>query len=183
MKFLRHEYFADSRDHLLLFEKLDKKLEIEVHQRLFDKRIGPHKFHGMVEFSKWIFTQSSNFNFDGLFYLTDGAVTLSSRDVSGSENLSEFDMIDNEDVVSFKYGYKIDDDKIIISQFGCLHGSISGRRLLNEIKKISKMDQKPLRYTATGELVLSGAFEFAQAGGRLVRTPDAPQLFDAYLNL
>lgn len=175
----RFEYFATEADHERFFSKIDKTFGLKVVETGFDRKAGPRVFEGLVDFLDFIRRDADPIERKCIYYCCAEPRKLRPTENIYSDHLASFNLIDNPDVLTFNYGEKIDQDRLVISILGRSQESIEAKKLLSRIKRMAKALGSDASATLTGDFVFPGALSFVTEGGRLVRTPDAPPIYDA----
>lgn len=175
----RFEYFATDQDQEAFFSKIDSVYKFDVVERCFDKVKGPTVFEGLMCFLDFMRGRSNLLARRSTYYASLNSGELLSRDIVGSDRLAEFDLLQNPHVLTLNCGDLLDHKRLLLSQIGRSKASNEATELLSKIKKMATDIDGDSGITATGELVLPNALTFANQGGRLVRTPDAPMAYDA----
>ncbi len=181
MRSNQFEYFATHEDQLDFWSKIDADYDLKIVETVFDKGNGPKVFEGLVRFLDFMRKDADFVARRGLYYGTFDPQKLQSTSNRFSDKLASFDLIRNPDVLTFNYGDRLDDKRLLISQIGCSKESLEAKKLLLQIKKAAKAVVGEAGVTVTGEFVFGSAAAFAKDGGRLVRTPDSPPLYDAQI--
>lgn len=175
----RFEYFATYKDQEAFFAKIDSFCNLKIVERCFDKDRGPRIFEGLIGFLHFLHGRPEASARRSMYYASTNPGRLQSRNISGSDRLAEFDLMQNPDVLTLICGEQLDHERLLLSQIGRSKASREATKLLSGIKQLAKGVDGKTAVTVTGELLLPNAFTFADKGGRLVRTPDAPPSFDA----
>lgn len=177
----RFEYFATEEDHAAFFSKIDSEFDLKIVERCYDKGRGPLVFEGLLNFLGFLNSEADRVARRSIFYACFNPSKLKARDIVGSDKLSEFNLVENPDVLAFGFGEQLDHERILLSQIGRSKDSMETKELLSRLKRIAKSIDGETAVTVTGEHVFPCALSFADRGGRLVRTPDAPSAFDAQI--
>ncbi len=177
----RIEYFATDEDHRRFFSNIDEIYELKIVETSFDKRAGPRVFAGLISFLDFLHRDANLIEKKSIYYGCFDPQNLRPMDNIYSDHLASFNLINNPDVLTFNYGEQIDQNRLLISQIARSNEATEAKKLLSRIKRIAKAVNGKAGVTGTGEFVFPSALSFANQGGRLVRTPDAPPLYDAQI--
>jgi hypothetical protein len=181
MSAARFEYFATEADHERFFSKIDEAFGLKVAETQFDKTVGPRVFEGFIGFLDFIRRDADPVEKQCIYYGCVDPQSLQPMDNIYSDHLASFDLILNPDVLTLSYGEQIDQKRLLISQIARSHEATEAKKLLSRIKRLAKALDDDARSTKTWEFVFPGALSFLNDGGRLVRTPEAPPLYDAQI--
>lgn len=179
----RLEYFGTDQDQLDFFSKIDTILGLKIVESSFKKEIGPKIFDSLVKFLDFMRKDASLLERQEIYYGINDYRKLHVTNNIYSEKFASFDLIKNPNVMIFNYGWRLDDRRLLVSQIARSRESTEAKKLLSSIKKIAKELEGGTKVTVSRELVFQHALIFAKEGGRLVKNPESPQIYDSVVTL